>query len=280
MINYLVLFSAITLSIAAAYYSIVGLTLIFTAAVIPVMIMGSALEFAKVVSVSWLYRNWKICPAAIRYYLIAAISVLMLITSMGTFGFLSRAHSDQTALSGDTLVELKLIEQQIESEQRRVENAQKSLNSLDRLVAESDTESAIKLRKGQERERKQISSEISTAASTIKELNSKAQPLRKESIKQTAEIGPIKYIADLLYGDNSQADLDSAVKWVIVLLVLVFDPLAVTLLIAANIGIAKSKTKIKLPKIPKFPVEKINSWKKNKKDGIIEIDSESLMNIK
>ena len=96
MINYLALLVAIALSAIAAYFSVIGLTTIFAASFWPVVIMGGTLEVAKVVAASWIYRNWNITPFSIKAYLVASILALMFITSMGTFGYLSKAHIDQT----------------------------------------------------------------------------------------------------------------------------------------------------------------------------------------
>lgn len=277
MINYLTFAVAILLSVIAAYFSIAGLATIFAAAMIPIIVMGSTLEAAKVVSVSWLYRHWDVCPSAIKYYLIVAIAVLMFITSMGTFGYLSKAHIEQSGSLGNTSVELTLLEQEIESERRRIDNAQRALASLDRLVAESNTENAINLRQRQAKERKQLVSEISLANSAIKDLSAKALPLRKESIKQEVEVGPIKYIADLTIGDSSQDNLERAVRWVILLIVVVFDPLAIVLLLAANVGFSKQKQKsdLDLSWMPRFTM-----LKQKKKSGIIEIDEDQIATFK
>lgn len=227
-------FSAFLLSSVAAYYSIVGLIAIFPTAEIPIMIMGISLELAKLVCASWLYRNWKSSARTMKYYFMVAVVVLSFITSMGIFGFLSKAHIDQSIVGADSSVELKIIDDEINSEKRRIENAQRSLNALDRLVDQSDTDAAIKLRNSQAGERRRLASEISTANSTIKDLSIKAGPLRKESKRIAAEVGPIKYIADLIYGESSESTLEAAVRAVIILIVLVFDPLAIILLIAAN----------------------------------------------
>lgn len=241
MINYLALFIALALSVVAAYYSIIGLAVIFASAMIPVIVMASTLEAAKVVAASWLYRNWNLCPRWIKYYLVVAVIILMFITSMGIFGFLSKAHLDQTIVAGDTSIELKLLDQQIQGEQRVIDNAQRSLNALDRLVDQSDTEASIKLRGQQARERKILNDSINAASGKIKELNTKALPLRKENLKIQAEVGPIKYIADLIYGDSAEHQLEKAVRAVIIIIVLVFDPLAIALLLAANHGLRHSQ---------------------------------------
>lgn len=270
MINYLALFIALALSVVAAYYSIIGLAVIFASALIPVIVMASTLEAAKVVAASWLYRNWDNCPRWIKYYLVTAVVILMFITSMGIFGFLSKAHLDQTVIAGDTNIELKLIDQQIQSEQRIIDNAQRSLTALDRLVDQSDTETSIRLRNQQGRERKLLNDSISVAANKIKDLNSKALPLRKENLKIQAEVGPIKYIADLIYGDSTEQLLEKAVRAVIIIIVLVFDPLAIALLLAANHGIRHSQ-KPKLPNLfNKIVLPKLKYKPSLKEESVVE----------
>jgi len=280
-IHHITLITALFLSSVAAYYSVIGLAAIFAAAFIPVVIMGATLEVAKVVATSWLFRNWGTAPKLIKTYLITAIAVLMLLTSMGIFGFLSKAHIDQTLSAGTSGSELKVIEQQIQFEQKRIENANKSISTLDRLVDQSSAETANGLRTSQGRERRQLATEVSSANSAIKNLNSQALPLRKDYLKSTADVGPIKFIAEGLYGDAAEGVLEKAVRWVIVLIVIVFDPLALALLIAANHGLQKQPSIIKRNKPNKQPRQ--NTWVKKaakliekKKKGIIEIDKESI----
>lgn len=270
MVNYLMLIVAIALSAIAAYYSIMGLAAIFAAAVIPIVIMGTALEIAKLVSASWVYRNWNTAPATIRYYLATAVVVLMFITSMGTFGYLSKAHIDQTMVGSDNTVQLQVIDDQIKSEQRRIDNAQRSLSALDRLVDQSDTESAIKLRNSQRRERARLLAEISAASTTIQNLNVQAAPLRKELKQIVAEVGPIKYIADLIYGESSQDTLEKAVRAVIILIVVVFDPLAVVMLLAANYGLQNRKD----PIVEHFVKKEVKPPSRGKKEKVVEEEGE------
>ncbi len=275
MINYLALFTALLLSAIAAYYSVAGLAAIFAAAMIPIIIMGASLELAKVVAASWVYRNWNTAPKLIRYYLVTSVVVLMFITSLGTFGFLSKAHLDQNLVGADTNVELKIIEQQIQNEQRRLDNAQRSLNSLDRLVDNVDPEAASKIRNQQARERARILSEISNASNSLKDLNSKASPLRKDSAKIAAEVGPIKYIADLIYGDQAEGVIEKAVRAVIILIVVVFDPLAIVLLIAANHGLQNRKEPPKAdPVVKNFLEKEVVNKPSGKKSKIVKESKE------
>ena len=282
MINYLALFTAIGISFVAAYYSIIGLTAIFAGAFWPVVIMGSFLELAKLVTASWLYRNWTTVPKLIKYYLTTSVVVLMFITSMGIFGFLSKAHIEQTTISSEL---------QIDQENRRIKNAQRALDSLNAIVEQSNAKDANFIRTKQKKERDGLNGEIDQASKTIQQLNEKLVPLKKENAKIIAEVGPIKYIADLIYGEGAQQHLEAAVRWVIIILVLVFDPLAVLLLVAANISLGRpsqdSNTTSQPPKSSatrqkRDPlwVSKTKQLKEKKKAGIIEIDEKSIMEMK
>lgn len=239
-IHHIAIATGLTLSGVAAYYSVIGLAAIFAAAFFPVVIMGGMLEVSKVVATSWLFRNWKSAPKYIKMYLIGAISVLMLLTSMGIYGFLSKAHMDQTLAGGTSGSELKVIEQQIQYEQKRIENAQKSLSTLDRLVDQTTGEAASVLREKQARERRSISAEIASANTSIKDLNSQAMPLRRENLQSTADVGPIKFIAARIYGETDATVLERAVGWVILLIIFAFDPLALALLISGNYGLRQA----------------------------------------
>jgi hypothetical protein len=285
MINYLALASAIFISAVAAYYSIVGLVAIFSAAAIPIIIMGTALELSKLVAASWVYRNWDIAPRVVKYYLVGAVALLMFITSMGIFGFLSKAHMDQTLSANTNTIVIKNLEREIESEETNIRNNQRSLDALDRLVSDADPKVANSIRNKQRKERESINSDIRASNSKIKEINTELEPLRKENASFTAEVGPIKYIADLVYGEESNKYLDNAIRWVIVIIVIVFDPLAVILLIAANIGLNK---KLEKPAVERKPREKkdksswIDTTKEfldKKKNDVIRINRKSIMKI-
>ena len=235
MIFTLLLFlTAISLSAVAAYYSVVGLIAIFPTAVVPIAIMGITLEVAKLVSASWLYRNWKSAEILLKYYFTASVVILSFITSMGIFGFLSKAHIDQTTSGSSVIAELSLIDEQIKSEKQKLDSYQRSLSSLDKMVENLDVEKSVAVRSTQTRERNRINQEITNSISTIQKLNEQALPLRKDSKKIISEVGPIKFIADLLFTDSSENTLEKAVRYVIILIVIVFDPLAIVLLIAAN----------------------------------------------
>jgi len=243
--TYLLFAVALSLSALAAYYAVMGLVAIFAAAVIPIALMGSLLEASKLVVASWLYRNWKEIPTLMKSYFVVALVVLMMLTSMGIFGFLSKAHLDQAIPTGDVQSKLALLDEKIKTEKENINASRKELTQLDaqvdqtiaRTTEASGADRAIAIRRGQQKDRARILNEIGTAQAKIAKLNEERAPIASEVRKVEAEVGPIKYIAALIYGDESANDttmLEKAVRIVTILIVIVFDPLAVLLLIAAN----------------------------------------------
>lgn len=239
----LTLVTALTLSSIAAWYSILGLTAIFAAAVIPIIIMGSALEIAKVVTTVWLHKFWNKINLSMRLYLVVAVIALAFLTSMGIFGFLSKAHIDQGVPTSDIAAKVSLIDEKIKIQKENIAASRAALAQLDAQVnarldrgaTEQGAERAVQIRRQQQAERNRLLKEVSDAQTQITKLNEERAPIASELRKVEAEVGPIKYIAALIYGDNpDQSLLESAVRWVIILIVLVFDPLALTLVLAAN----------------------------------------------
>jgi hypothetical protein len=237
----LTLLSAISISAVAALYSLLGLAAIFSAAKIPVLLMGGVLEVSKLVTASWLYHNWKRTPVLLKSYLTVAVVVLVFITSMGIFGFLSKAHLDQTITAGDNTLEISQIDSRIDRQKKRIVDADIVIAQLDKSVQVlidfdriRGKDGAIAVRESQKEERANLNAVIDDAQNEVTILNNKRLALSKEQLAIEAEVGPLKYIAELIYGDNAKDHFDEAVRWVILLLIFVFDPLAVLLLIAAN----------------------------------------------
>lgn len=238
-----ILSTALLLSMVAAYYSVAGLTAIFSAAVIPVIIMGASLELGKVVATVWLHNNWKRISLLFKAYLVPAILFLMILTSMGIFGFLSKAHSDQGLVTGDAISKVAIYDEKIATEKDNIASAKKAIEQMnaqvDSMLGRTDTdrgaERAVSIRKNQARERANLQAEINKSQKMIVQLQEERAPLAAEFRKVEAEVGPIKYIAAFLYGDNpDQNVLEKAVRWVIILIVVVFDPLALCLILASN----------------------------------------------
>jgi hypothetical protein len=241
--GYLMMVIAITISAIAAWYSVEGLTAIFAAAVVPVIIMGGALEAGKITATVWLHNNWARISWAYKTYLIPAIVFLMLLTSMGIFGFLSKAHSDQNLVSGDAMSKVAIYDEQIKTEKDNIDANKRALLQMDAqvdsLLGRTDTERgaerAVLVRKQQAKERSSLQTEIVTAQKKIAKLQEERAPLAAEFRKIEADVGPVKYIAAFVYGDNPDANvLERAVSWIIILIVIVFDPLALCLILASN----------------------------------------------
>ena len=242
-------FTAIALSGIAAFYSVVGLAQIFPGSFWPIIIMGTVLEIAKLVTVSWVYNNWKETARLLKYYFLIAILLLMMITSMGIFGYLSRAHIESNVVVGANSVQLKTIETQEKIAQERLayllkkagDNPEKISRATDRAIQQTQAE--------------------------LKKLAEQKLPLMKEENKLTAEIGPIKYIAEAIYNKEDPGFIDKAVRLVILIIIVVFDPLAVLLLIAANQSYrnAKKEQKQEEKKEPAIKSEKVDN---DESDGV------------
>ena len=240
---FLLAISGLTLSAVAIYYSVIGLTAVFAAAFWPIVIMGTTLEISKLVAASWLKAYWEKIPVSMKIYMTMAVVVLMVITSMGIFGFLSKAHLDQNIVSGDVQGKIAIYDEKIKTERENIDAARTALSQMDaqvneRLSRSTDdrgAERAVQIRRQQQAERTRLQNDISRAQGTIAKLNEERAPIAAEVRKVEAEVGPIKYIAKLIYGDNPDANiLEKAVTWVIMIIVFVFDPLAILMLLGAQ----------------------------------------------
>ena len=240
--------SAISISLIAAGYSIIGLATLFAGAATPIIAMGSALEVGKLVAASWLYNNWNDnIPKTLKAYLFTAIIVLVFITSMGIFGFLSKAHLDQVRPTGNNEVQIALIDKQINQQELIIERAENTLNRLDKAldvyIAKEYVSRGLKERKKQKEERDFLNTEIKNAMDEIAKLVNAKSDIDIAQLKIEADVGPLKYVAELIYGENAKDNFDSAVRIIILILIFVFDPLAVLLLIAANISLKQWRDK-------------------------------------
>ena len=250
------LLAGLLISGVAIYYSVAGLVNIFAAAAIPIIVMGTSLEIAKLVATVWLKQNWKIAPAMLKAYLMGAILILMAITSMGIFGFLSKAHSDQNLVSGDVQAKIAVYDQKIETARENIEVNRKALAQLDSAVDQTLGRStdvagatrAVNIRRSQRAERERLLQEISEDQELIAKLNEEAAPIKAEARQVEAKVGPIKYIAQMIYGDNPDENLlEKAVSWMIIMIVIVFDPLALALLLASQYSFQNLRKKPEEP---------------------------------
>ena len=342
LLPWMTLLSGLSISAVAVWYSVAGLVAIFAASAVAIIIMGIVLEIGKLVTAIWLHRNWKHAVRWLKTYLAIAVVFLMFITSMGIFGFLSKAHIEQTALSGEATAQVEVIDEKITRSTAKIERWQTEIDRLlktgnvstDSALLEQDNEALKELRAlikqekdvvrteadkriataqqrrdkeieaakplledwgGEEKYNKEVAKakqteqnessvarsvrdkkladidkkhakEINTlnkrigdarkgstskakdADKRIKELEKEIEAeqkvmdsvredklvFEKEYRKLEAEVGPIKYIAEFVYGEADKAILEKAVTWVIILIIYVFDPLAVLLLIASQ----------------------------------------------
>lgn len=246
-LTYLTLISGISLSIIAAGYSIIGLAALFAGATTAIYAMGGALEVAKLVMASWLYNNWKnpLLPKSIKYYLTSAVVILIFITSVGIFGFLSKAHLDQVVPENNNALQIQIIDEQIGQRQNTISRSQTQLEKMDELVINtteetswfsSSSQRAIDERNNQREERLLLEKTIDESLNKINELSDKKAGIRTEQLKLEADLGPIKYVAEFIYGDEAENHFDKAVRIIIIILIFVFDPVAVLMLISANIS--------------------------------------------
>jgi len=259
------LFCALSISVVAAYFSITGLAALFAASMIPVIIMGGVLEVGKLSAVVWLHRNWKgrkfnnwtPAPKLLKIYLSSAVIILMLITSMGIFGFLSKGHLDQITPMTSIKLKIERIDQQVSLKNKQIKQYQRRLDQLDTAINKyldrDYVSKALRIRKKQQPERKLISLNIKQLESEIDILlKNKLKERQKVSIT-TAKLGPVKYAAELLF-TNPEKNMDKAVRLVILAIIFVFDPLAILLVLASSFSFMNMPTSI------------LNNKKENKKE--------------
>jgi hypothetical protein len=282
ILAYLLLLTGLTISAVAIYYSVVGLTAIFSAAVIPIIVMGSALEVGKLVCASWLKANWERAPAYMKYYMISAVAILMLITSMGIFGFLSKAHNDQNLVSGDVTSKIAIYDEKIKTAKDNIDANRKALKQMDEAVDqvmgrssdEKGAEKAVAIRRAQQKERARLQSEITSEQKLVATISEERAPIAAEVRKVEAEVGPIKYIAKFIYGDHGADEnmLEKSVTWIIILIVVVFDPLAVIMLLAAQMtfGWIREQKETETESIPLVIVPPVEETPTEKADIVEE----------
>ena len=269
ILAYLLLLTGLTISSVAIYYSVVGLTAIFSAAAVPIMIMGVSLEVAKLVCATWIKQHWTRVPILMKTYMVIAVIVLMLITSMGIFGFLSKAHNDQNLVSGDVQSRIAIYDEKIKTARDNVEANRKQLRQMDDAVDqvmgrssdEKGADKAVAIRRNQLKDRAAIARDIEANQKTISKLNDEAAPIRAEVRKVDAEVGPIKYIAAFIYGVAPDASmLERAVTWIIILIVVVFDPLAVIMLLASQMSFGWLKNPALIVEQEPIQENQIKEW--------------------
>lgn len=225
----ILLLTALAISAVAAYFSIVGLALIFSAAPMAIMVMGITLEIGKLVTASFVYRSWNRINLVMRTYFVISVVILSVITSLGIFGYLSKSYISDSASIYRTEIQIKTREEQLSIEQKRLDNLIRQQEQRDFAV-------------------RRIEREINETQTKIFDLTTQIGELRSQKSDLGTEIGPIRYIAELIYGDSGMDTIDRAVRIIIISIMFVFDPLAILLVVAANMQINSLRTRQKVTK--------------------------------
>ena len=241
--KWLTLFTSLTLASTAAYFSIIGLMTIFSGAALSIAFMASVLEFGKIVSAAWLHYEWDRINYLVRAYFTTAVVVLMLITSMGIFGYLSKAHIDASVTSDSYSLEASIVDKRLDGKQLQLDNLTGRLESLDYVLQTSQAKDRNYVNRVQTTERNEINAQIDILVDEIVLLNEQKMPILRQQLDQEAELGPVKYIADMIYGDDAESYYDNAVRWIILTIIFVFDPLAIMLLIVSTAAFKRDREK-------------------------------------
>ena len=247
-LNYLALTTSIAIAGIAAYFSVIGMATIFAGAYIGTIVMMTALEVGKLVTAAYLHLVWDKLNY-LKYYLLLSVGVLMLITSLGIFGYLSKANIETTLVGDGNNLELSIIETRIKAEESKIERLQDRLSGLDLVITTGRPQDRNYINRVQREERLQIATDIDTSLDLISEYTEEKLPIQRKQLEQESKIGPIKYVAEVIYGeDESVKYLDNAVRWVIYALIFVFDPLAVLLLVSST-GLIARRVEEEKPKV-------------------------------
>ena len=247
-LNYLALVTSITIAGIAAYFSVIGMATIFAGAYIGTIVMMTALEVGKLVTAAYLHLVWDKLNY-LKYYLLASVGVLMVITSLGIFGYLSKANIETTLVGDGNNLELSIIDTRIKAEESKIQRLQDRLSGLDLVVTTGRPQDRNYINRVQREERSQIATDIDVSLDLISEYTEEKLPIQRRQLEQESKIGPIKYVAEVIYGeDESVKYLDNAVRWVIYALIFVFDPLAVLLLVSST-GLIARRVEDEKPKV-------------------------------
>jgi len=268
--------TGIALSATAAWYSIIGLTAIFAGAFLPIVLMGSTLEAAKLVAVSWLYHNWSETPKTIKYLMTFSVIILMFITSMGIFGFLSKAHIDQQVKLGTGVTDqIAILDLKVKNKEDSIKDIDQQIKTIDEAIAKltdkGQVKTALSESKKQRQERDNLIERKEAIISEIAPIKEEQIKLESELKKVEAEVGPIKYVAELFFGTTDEKILDKSVRGVIILLIFVFDPLAILLLLAFNISLyRRGNYNMEFVEIKNEHIEKKPKRRRRKKEEVLE----------
>jgi len=258
------LFTALAMATIAAWFAIAGIMAIFAGMPMFAMVMGIVVEAGKIVGVTWIYRNW-LEKTKIKFVMIPVVVVAMLLTSMGIFGLLSKAHLEQTAPVSSNSAKIERLDQRIAREQTEIADAELIIEQLDdtiRVLVNAKkishlTEGSRVVRINQQPQRDQLKQIIDNSFDFIDEYEDEKLSLNQELNDLELEVGPVKYLAALIYEDPENS-LDEAVRIVIIAFIFVFDPMAILLLMAANFSIMQVRGSGVFPVDPEDPEDNNN----------------------
>lgn len=245
---YITLLTALTMAATAAAFAIFGIVAIFAGLPTFAMIMGIVIETGKIVGVSWIYRNWEE-DTVLKYAMIPPVLLAMALTSMGIFGLLSQAHIEQSSAVATNEMTIARLDDRIARQQRTIDDAQVVIDQLDETVNTliefsriSGPDGARAVREQQEEQRAELALAIAIANDALDDLLDQRAAANLEIQALEREIGPVKYLAELVYRD--EIDVDQAVRWVIVAFIFVFDPMAILLLMGAHFMINRHRPRV------------------------------------
>lgn len=247
--------TALFISCVAAYFSIAGLVAIFPGATVAVMLMGMALEMGKLVSASWIYRFWNSTTWLLKTYFVTAVIILSFITSIGIFGYLTRAHVEGSQGLDANTDQIVLLDEQIVNERQNITMSRQTLQQMDAAINNlagdaTKVERLLQIRNTQKKEKNALLTGIGTSNENIQQLQKQKSLLNVGQRKMETEVGPIKYVAQLVYSNDDATTIDKAVRLLILLLIFVFDPLAILLVVATSIMLNTPKEETTGKKLP------------------------------
>lgn len=231
----LTLIGALILSMISAFFSIAGLTTIFSGQIIAMTALAATLELCKVLSVAWLGVFWNRITLVFKLYLVPAVLCLMLITSMGTFGYLTRSYLANNANSNISELNIQSLEQKLELTNKNIQSAETSIAVLDKIASEAAARDSNFVRNNQRQERRALKETIADARLESEITREKLLKYQTKRADLETEIGPLRYIAGAFVGGNHTTD--DIVRIIIIAIVVVFDPLAIILILVANRGL-------------------------------------------
>ena len=271
-LNYLALSTSIAIAGIAAYFSVIGMATMFAGAFLGTVVMMTALEIGKLVTAAYLHLEWERLNY-LKWYLLSAVGVLMLITSLGIFGYLSKANIEVSLVGDGNNLELSILDVRIQAVEDKIKRLQDRVTGLDLVVTTGRPQDRNYINRQQSEERQQIAEDIDTSVALITQYTEEKLPIQRKQLEQDSKIGPIKYVAEVIYGqEESVKYLDNAVRWVIFALIFVFDPLAVLLLVSsagiiAGKTVKKKRRPIKVTKVKNIlqvPKNRVSDFSKQK----------------